>query len=293
MSRERLQNLIQRLAALEDKAGGEIFLAPCLPGSKVRVRIAGMIRTYSPRPADLEGWGLFRPADNSTADLVEEPALPEVFRYLEMLRPMRVRLAQPLSGKSWLAYPLNESDWRQRVGEPRPVPVHLVDEGAPFEVAIVRGDGNAFWFQEIDRKADPIEADHLRRALCDVVFPEALRRNGLTPEARTAYGLAAQQAPGFEALRERTRREAQEETAAGRLENALRLGGGKLHSHADRGDFWLVEWTDREGRDHTSAISKEDLTVVSAGICLSGQDRSFDLSSLVGVMDGWYGDWGE
>jgi hypothetical protein len=292
MDRANIQNLIQRFAAQEEKAGRELFLAPCLPGSKVRVRIAGMIRTYRPRPADLEGWGLFRPADSS-ADFVEEPALPEVSRYLEMLRPMRVRLAHSLRGKSWLAYPMNESDWRQRVGEPRPIVVHLVDEGAQFEVAIVRGDGSAFWFQMIDRKADPIEADDLRRALRDVIFPAELRRKGLSPEARAAYDLAACQAPGFDALRERKRRQMQEETSASRLENALRMGGGRMQSHTDRGDFWLVEWTDRDGRDHTSAIGKEDLTVISSGICLSGQDRHFDLSSLVGVMDGWYGDWDE
>ena len=33
------------------------------------------------------------------------------------------------------------------------------------------------------------------------------------------------------------------------------------------------------------AIAKSELTVVSAGICLSGRDRDFDLQSLVGVVE--------
>ena len=40
------------------------------------------------------------------------------------------------------------------------------------------------------------------------------------------------------------------------------------------------------GRSRTSAIAKSDLTVMSAGVCLAGGDRTFDLQSLVGVVQG-------
>jgi hypothetical protein len=66
----------------------------------------------------------------------------------------------------------------------------------------------------------------------------------------------------------------------------LRFGGGDLHGFRDRGEFWLVEWLARDGQLHTSAIAKNDLTVISAGICLSGEDQKFDLQSLVGVVEG-------
>jgi hypothetical protein len=95
---------------------------------------------------------------------------------------------------------------------------------------------------------------------------------------RTVYQLVAQQAEDFQADRLQQRDEK-------RLQEALRTGGGTLREFRDRDDHWLVEWTTSTGEHHTSAISKNDLTVVSAGICLSGMDRNFDLQSLVGVVE--------
>jgi hypothetical protein len=46
-----------------------------------------------------------------------------------------------------------------------------------------------------------------------------------------------------------------------------------------------VDWRTSKGDLHTSAIAKGDLTVVSSGICLSGEDRKFDLTSLVKVIE--------
>ena len=60
----------------------------------------------------------------------------------------------------------------------------------------------------------------------------------------------------------------------------------------DQLPVWLVsqtvEWQTFDGEYHSSAISKQDLTVISSGICLSGLDRDFDLQSLVGVIEKRY-----
>jgi hypothetical protein len=250
--------------------------------------------------------------DEKTAEVVDEPSLPQLAEYLKLLKAMRLRLAYIMQGQTWLAYPVNESDMQQRLGAAKPVPVHLVTEASAFEPIIARFDGSAWWFDEIDRRAEPQPAERLREQLRQDAMPENVRFLGMTPEMHTVYYLALQQTEAYQQRLEhqrqvREQRERQRgqrlvqreprETPRGRrqrhnanmeeerLRDALHMGGGELRDFRDRGDFWQVEWTTRNGEHHTSAISKNDLTVISSGICLSGGDRNFDLQSLVGVIE--------
>lgn len=278
MRNRDLHNLLSQVEAAEDALRETAFLAPCMRGGQVRAKVEGLVYTFTPEPHDFEGWGIFRPLDERTARVTEEADFPQVMEYLALLPALRVYLVHPLQGQTWLAYPVNEADMKQRWGAARPLPVHLVTEGEAFEQVTVRYEGSTRWFEGVDRRADPALADGLRDLLRQVVPPERLHFRGLTPEARAAYDLAAQQSEAFAPLRQQRREE-------DRLRDALKLGGGQLRGYQNRRDYWVVEWTTRDGHRHTSAIGKRDLTVLSAGICLDGEDRKFDLQSLVGVVE--------
>jgi hypothetical protein len=273
-----IRKLLNQIAAQEAQLPDTQFLAPCVGGGLVRTRVAGIVYTFTPKPRKFEGWGIFQPVDEKTAEAIEEPNLPQVAEYLKLLQPLRLRLAYKLQKQTWLAYPVNESDARQRIGAVAPVPLHLVTEGAAFDPAIARWDGSSWWFDELDRRADPQIAAQLREHLQKVTPLAELRFKGITPEMRTVYDLAAQQTKEF-------RGQMQQRETEGRLRKALQQGGGELREFHDKGEFWQVEWTTIDGERHTSAIAKHDLTVVSSGICLSGRDRDFDLQSLVGVIE--------
>ncbi len=273
-----IKDLLRSISRQEEQLRATEFLAPCVRGGQVRAKVAGLVYTFQPDPRNFEGWGIFVPLDDKIAGVSETADLPIISEYLRLLAPLRVRLVQPLQGQTWLAYPVNESDMRQRFAVAKPVAVHLVTEAKPFEQIVARSDGKIFWFEEVDRRADPEFADELNAALQNATPPEDVSFKGLTPEMRVAYDLAAQQASELFKHR-RQQRDAE------RLQDALSVGGGQLADFHDRGDFWLVEWQTRDGQHHTSAIAKHDLTVISAGICLSGQDRDFDLQSLVGVVE--------
>ena len=284
-----IRDLLNRLAAAEDNLRSRRFVAPCVQGGQVRTSVAGLLYTFQPRPRDFEGWGIFRPVSEREAEVVEEAGLARVTEYLSLFPSARLRLGYNLRSGTWIAYPANESDVRQRFPsehEARPMPVHLVTDGHEFEQVIARHLGGSWWFEELDRRASPQEAESLREALRSGVVPEDIKLKGLTPEMRACYSLVfrrgeleLERRPQSEQRRRGSRDEA-------RLRRALRFGGGDLHGFRDRGDYWLVEWTTHNGELHTSAIAKNDLTVISAGICLSGEDQKFDLQSLVGVVEG-------
>ena len=269
-----MRKLIEKLAQAEQNFVQTRFLAPRIKGGQVRVKFEGLIKTYQPTPQDFEGWGIFQADAHNTARLVEQASPVQVSKYLEQLNTVRLYLVRPLRGQSWAAYPVNAGDFQQRFGVVKPVVVHLVTLGRAFEPVIARFDGCNFWFDRVDRRSDPKIPSRLAQALKAFVAPDALRINGLTPELRAVYRLIFEKSEGM-----RVR------CSEDRLRRALELGGGRLESFVDHGDYWNTQWVTSQGERHHSAIQKRDLTVLSAGICLDGEDTKFDLQSLVGVVE--------
>ena len=120
--------------------------------------------------------------------------------------------------------------------------------------------------------------------------PDALVRPGLTPGRRLAYATEV----AWRLDEERARRQAEQlrqaaEAAARvgeqehRVREALAHAGANLRDLVERGDVYRVTY-EVDGRRHTSVVNRNDLTIRTAGICLSGQDSNFDLASLVGVL---------
>lgn len=268
MPRRRVDKLLDRLAGAEERFLQSEFLAPALPGGVVQVRVEGIVCRLQ-LDADFRGWGVFRPTSIATATLLRRATLAEQRRYLALFPTRRVILCRSFKDH-WLAWPAHQGD--RRFGPPALLPVRLVEEAQPFDVAETRFDGVQSWFERQDMRADPAVAAYLRQALHDLTPPNQVQRSGLSAEERTAYGILF--AMHQEAMRDRTE---------DRLRQALDHAGANLLGYLERADGYRVEY-DVDGERHVSVVNKDDLTVQLAGICLSGADRSFDLHSLVGVL---------
>ncbi len=293
----RIQDLIASVAAREEDLKQQEFLAPRLEGGAIRVKMDGLVVTFDDlTPHDFEGWGIWRATSKRAAELIEPPGLPAVSRYLSALPGTTLWLSHEVGEQTWLATPGNTSDMQQRMGWAHPVTVRLVEYARPFDRVMARFDGRTWWFEQADMRADPQRAQALRDALEEDMLTADLRISGLVPEQRAAYDLALR--TKYERLAEQMQDAAfREALRAGRrqrsrhslVQRALEDAGGTLNEVIDRGDFWLVEWTAPDGWSSQSAVRKSDLSIISAGLCLSGEDRKFDLKSLVGVVEqrGW------
>ncbi len=177
------------------------FIAPCVQGGRVRARLSGLLLTWSPTPRRFEGWGLFEALDLRQAVVVQRAEAGAVLRWQARCRPVRVLLVRPLGSRSWLAVPACRRGFSDAVGEPRAIPVHLVEGGRAFEAVMAVYDGGAFWYAGADSGGDPGVASALRAAASADVELGDLGVQGLREEHRVAYAAAARGGPAVEGSR--------------------------------------------------------------------------------------------
>lgn len=262
-----MKDLFARLAAEEAKFFGSEFLSPVLRGRPVRIRIAGITLTLKVEPGDFEGWGVFQSLDQKRARFTRVPTMSQRQQYLDLYPRFSLVVTRQEHFAGILA---NQSD--NRIVVQGQLPIALPQEVRLFDTIDVRWDGENFWYDCHSSFRGPRIATTLRDLLSEETNPDKVEVAGITKEEKLAYQIAFDQE--IEAKKDR-----KEE----RIRRALERGGALLRSYVERGNTYTVEFT-VDGERHRSTVDSDTLQVASAGICLSGGDRAFDLQSLVGVI---------
>ncbi len=267
-------DLFNKLAGEEDKFFNSQLFSPVLKGKPIRVRIAGILVTLEvTKPKNFEGWGVFAPINYKAARFVREPNMAEKEQYFRIFPGLRLILCRN-ADKQWAGVPANQSDTRFKIQGV--VPVQLADEVQMFDTVRCRFDGTNIWFEQIDPRSNPRTAIYLRECVGKLLEPKKIESPGMTQEERDAYQIAygVALAADIEAKRDK-----QED----RIKDALHRAGAKYQSYIERKDTFTIEYT-VDGHKHRSVVKKDNLAIESAGICLAGTDKNFDLQSLVGVI---------
>lgn len=291
------RTLIARLSQESQQLVRREIIAPLLPGGRIRTRVDGLIYEFNVQERFV-GWGRFRPLNERAAHVLSE-ALPwERGGYLELFPALRVVLLWPTGREyapgTWLALPYNESDaWQRFNFAMEPLPVFLCDptDGAqPFERVLARVDGGTLWFEGPDVLADPEHAEWLRNASAQQTeehFPP-----GLAGSERLAllYWRLRQLELSLPARAQPTGHQPQHNRQEQSLRHALAKADATLHSFSEVRapdgvhNQLIIEWSEHGRSRRYRSVIDAHLTVVASGICLSGRDQEFDLTSLVSVM---------
>jgi len=292
-----IHDIFNRLEKQENALRGARILAPVLAGRTVSIRVAGVVcnlkieaeNTGAPR-----GFGVLEAQSNTVAKWLRPATRAEREKYLALLPRLRF-IALERGRGGWAGFPAGQGGGKFSLAGA--AWVREVEEGVQaFDTVLARFDGAHFWFEASDTQRSPALAAYLRESLAGEVAPETLRKKDLSGQERAAYALAfygppsepEPVAPEF-AL---PTCEAPDEidphwrggTGTGaRLARSVAHGGGRLVSYIERDGVYSVTYSFGE-RTHTSTVRASDLAVQTSGICLSGRDGDFDLTSLVGVM---------
>jgi hypothetical protein len=246
------------------------FVSPIFNNDVVATRVDGVVYTFQV-PKSKPGWFKIKPTDTMHARIVGEADLMEIEQYLKYFDRLRLVVALKKNGV-YLAVP----DKTNKFGLPSHelLPVFLTDDSVmDFDRILARYDGANFWFERVDTANDPIKSEYLRNNLERLLSTKDLKCSGLTFEERLAY-----------TLRTTLDRSLVEDRKKKSLQEDVEHAGGKLVRFSEKSDHYSVTYT-VDGEQFTSHIAKDtEHKVIAAGICLAGNDRRFDLKSLITVV---------
>jgi len=255
--------------------------------------VNGLIRKFRFRPYNEDGFYKFYVRNNRVSRRVPlDIDDPEVYDYLRGLRRINMIACRPIDGSNWLAIPENNETASHLGIIGSQIISNCECEYFDHIICAITQDGHLVYLEN-DFSFTNTLVDEMRER-----FLEA--KENLQTEIgvcvvnihKDALDIAMQEITTLieerEAEQRRQRAERirrMRETVQGRIELALQQTGARLHRCIPRRDLVEITWSTPGRRSrYNSVLNINNLNVVNAGICLQGQDRIFDLTSLVGVV---------
>jgi hypothetical protein len=214
-----------------------------------------------------------------------DPYDPEIVDYVESLPEIRMILARKVNDNNWLAVPKNPAEAVQKgiIGSQI---VYNCDNCSYFD-HIICGytTDKSLIFKNFDQDYDISLIEEMRENYLKCREDNKIR--DICPseikyfrQHSEAINLAFKEILEF--IEEKRKKILS--TAEGRIRTALKETDAKLRNVIIRGNLADVRWISRRGNVYNSVVNALSLDVISAGLCLSGEDEKYDLISLVDVV---------
>lgn len=264
-------NLISKIGKKEISLTERVFVSPVFSNTLVVTRVEGLLYSFAIPSSSENGWFQIKPIDTKKAQVLGLASLIEREMYLKHLDKIRIVIVMKKDG-IFYGVPDKANKFGLHINDLLPV---FLNDDTPmdFDRVITRFDGANIWFDQVDQSNDPTKADYLRTCMTKTIEPEKVKFSGLTPEERLAYTLRF-------SLDKRLIVDRKKES----LKEDVMHAGGSFVSFLEKSDHYSVTYI-VDGHQYTSNVAKDEKhSVLTAGICLSGEDKKFDLKSLITVM---------
>ncbi len=250
-------NLFDRLAEEERGIFGQEFIGYASnKGDTIRICVGSILMGLSVNKG--QGIGIYRPKSYRTAKFVRKATLVEKDKFIKHLPIIRLVVCDKV-GQNWFG--------ASSTGE---VPIaDAQDSGIQlFDSILCRFDGIRCIYDCIDQNSNLHVAEVLRSHLQKrTKISEIETISAVTPLGVSAYKFAFRQLKDLD---------------EDRIKDYIKRGGGNFASYKEIGGVYTVTY-EIQNQTFTSVIRK-DMKVESAGICLSGTDKEYDLQSLISVV---------
>lgn len=254
----------------EKEAAMSDFISPIFFNEFVTTRLDGVVYKFK-ISQKTPGWYKVKPINTKQAKTVCNAELHEIDDYLKRLTKIRLIFVMR-KDNVFLAIPEKNNNLNLPINQL--ISVFLFDDTVlDFDKVICRFDGVNFWYHQNDPTNDPSKSMYLREQLHKITDPKKIAFSGLTTEEKIAYTLRT-------TIDKKLVVDRKKESLKEDVEHA----GGKFIDFIEKNDHFSVTYT-VDGDSYTSNVSKNEAhSVITAGICLSGEDRKYDLKSLITVM---------
>lgn len=264
-------DLIKSIGKKERAISKEVFISPIFNTDQVVTSVNGLIQKLS-IPETKPGWYKIKPINLVKAKILGDADFMEIDGYLKKLDKIRMLIVYK-DKDIFFGIPLKNNNVGLDFSQPIPILLASEDQAQFFDLVSCRYDGANVWYHEPDMTNDPAKSEYLRDQFEKYFDPKKIQYKGLTLEEKLAY-----------ALRYNLDKKFRETLKENMLKKDVEHAGGQFVKFLERKDHFSVTYL-VDGQSYTSYVSKDPAHhVITAGICLSGGDRAFDLASLVNVL---------
>lgn len=275
-------DIINKLAEQEKAQLQQEFIAPFTGNGRVRLRLCGIVREFpiifkKRRETPRAGFGIFKIIEDVA--VFQKIATLDLVRHYCMILPRARFVLTDQQDDQWFGLQLYAGT--RKLQTEGPVPLRMVSERSThFDSVVAAFDGENFWCFEQDISRPAVIAVRLREELGKLTDPDKVSVPGMLTQELLAYKTA------WLARKPRNPYDPDSKLSENeRIELALAHAGAILQSVTALNATTATVRFQRGHALHSVTVNRKTLEVVSSGICLSGRDREFDLTSLVSVFD--------